>query len=146
MRIIASADKSAWNTVGDAALDEAARGEGKWGGAAADKTTVQLRGDVSFVDEASQTTVWRIVTKKARAKRGPRLQTQPQDGRCGHPLCRKICADGCGGCRRRRGRGEKGERNRRPPPQTRSLNCRRVCRFCGQTLVRKMEGSGDLSS
>ena len=67
-------------------------GEGKRGAAAANETTVPLRGDVSFVDEASQTTVWRIVTKKARAKRGPRLQTQPQDGRCGHPLCRKkLC-------------------------------------------------------
>ena len=81
-----------------------------------------------------------------KRERGPPLQTQPQDGRCGHHLCRKICVDGCGICRRRRGRGDKGKRDRRPPPQTKSQDCRMGCRFCGQGLVRRREGSGDLSS
>ena len=49
----ASADKSAWNVVGGATSDEAAKGQGKRGAVAADKTTVRLRGGVSSVNEAS---------------------------------------------------------------------------------------------
>ena len=70
MGITASADKPSWNAVGDAVTDEAARGEGKQGAAAADETTVRLKGDVSSVNEASRTTVWRTITDEATAKRG----------------------------------------------------------------------------
>ena len=63
-------DKSAYKAVGDAASDEAARGEGKRGAAAADETTGRLRSDVSSVDEALRTTVWRTVTDEVTAKRG----------------------------------------------------------------------------
>ena len=70
MGITASADKSAWNAVGDAASDEAARGKGKRGSAAADETTVRRRGDVSSLDEVSRTTAWRVVADEATAKRG----------------------------------------------------------------------------
>ena len=66
----ASADKSAWNAVGDTASDEAAAGKGKRGPAAGDETTVRLKVDVSSVDEASRTTVWRTVTDETTAKRG----------------------------------------------------------------------------
>ena len=57
MGITASADRSVWNAVGNAALDEAAKGEGKRGAAAVDESTGRLRGDISSVDEASRTTV-----------------------------------------------------------------------------------------
>ena len=57
MGITAYADRSVWNAVGNAALDEAAKGEGKRGAAAVDESTGRLRGDISSVDEASRTTV-----------------------------------------------------------------------------------------
>ena len=108
MGITVSADKSAWNAVGDAASDEAARGEGKRWAADADESTGRPRGGVSSVDEASQTTMWRMRPGK-KTERGLVLQTQPQEARCGHRLCGKVRADGCGGCRCRRGRREEAE-------------------------------------
>ena len=92
--------------------DEAAAGKGKRGTAAADETTVRLKVDVSSVDEASRTTVWRTVTDETTAKRGSvgrRFACRSQNGRCGPRLCRNTRADGGGGWRRRRGRGKKGE-------------------------------------
>ena len=78
---------------------EAARVEGKREVAVTDETTGRPRGDISSVDEALRTTMWRTVTDEAMAKkeRGPLLQTQLQDGRCGHHLCGKIRLEGCGG-------------------------------------------------
>ena len=68
------------NGRGGGCLGKAARGEGKRGG--------RPRGDVSFVYEAARTIVWRTVTDDVTAgkEHGPPLQTQPQDGHCGHRL------------------------------------------------------------
>ena len=91
---------------GRCASDEAAREEGKRGAAAADETTERLTGDVSSVDEASQTTVWRTVTGEAMAKRenaGRRFR------RSHRTAAEKIRADGLWGMsspmRPRGGRG-----------------------------------------
>ena len=54
--IVASADKS-WTAVGGVVSDEAARGEGKRGTAAADETTGRPMGDVASVDDTARTTV-----------------------------------------------------------------------------------------
>ena len=51
--IVASADKS-WTAVGGVVSDEAARGEGKQGAAAADETTDRQRGDVASVDDTAR--------------------------------------------------------------------------------------------
>ena len=84
----ASAVKFAWNTVGNAASNEAARGEGKRGAAAADETAVRLRGDVSSVDEASRTTVWRTVADEATTKRG----SVGRRFRCSHRMAAVVIA------------------------------------------------------
>ena len=95
-------DKSAWNAVGGTASDEAAGGKGKQGPAAAGEPTVRLKVDVSSVDEASRTTVWRTVTDETTAKRGSVVRRFRRN----HRTAAVAIASG------QRGRVEKGERNR----------------------------------
>ena len=148
MGTITSVNKSARNAVGDATSDVAARGEGKRAAAAADEATVRLKGGVSSVDEASRTTVWRIVTDEATAKRGSVNRRFRRSHRTAAAVIafaensvrtavRDVVADEDLG-RRESGTGDL--------LQTRSQDCRRMCRFCGPGLVRRKERRGDLPS
>ena len=118
--ITASADESAWNAVGDTDLDEAATGDGKWGTAAADENAVRLRGDVSSVDEAPRTTMWRTVTDEATTKR----RSGGRRFRRSHRTAAVIIASAGNLCGRPRGRSSpsRPRRERRVEPEIAAAN------------------------
>ena len=114
-------------------MDEAARGKGKRGPAAADEATVRRRGDVSSADEASRTTVWRTATDEAAATRG----RVGRRFRRIHKTTAVVIVT-----RPQRGRGAEPE----TAAANESQDCCRMRRFCGPGLARRRAGSEDLPS
>ena len=136
------------NGCGGCCLERGCQGERKRRATATDETMELSRGNVSSVDEGARTIVWRTVTDEATAGKGSvgrRFRRSHRTTAVAIASAKKSCGRR-GRCCHGRRRVEKGERKRRPPPQTRSQDCRRVCRFCGKGLVRRREGSGDLPS